>query len=113
MICLNHYKQINTVNSAPPQEVLRHAPDLVCLQEVDHPRLLSRALAAAGYSGRHLHKPDSPCLYLPHNNGPDGCALFYNAAKFELISWATRVLRVWDVPSNQVGGSCRHLLVSS
>ena len=83
--------------------MLRHAPDLVCLQEVDHPRLLSRALAAAGYSGRHLHKPDSPCLYLPHNNGPDGCALFYNAAKFELISWATRVLRVWDVPSNQVG----------
>ena len=88
--------------------MLRHAPDLVCLQEVDHPRLLSRALAAAGYSGRHLHKPDSPCLYLPHNNGPDGCALFYNAAKFELISWVTRVLRVWDVPSNQVGG--RHYL---
>ena len=84
------------------EEIIRHDPDVICLQELDHPKLLFKALQSIGYSGRFLHKPDSPCLYLPNNNGPDGCAIFYKTSKFDNISWATRVLKVWDVASNQV-----------
>ena len=55
-----------------------------------------------GYSGIFLPKPDSPCIYLPDNNGPDGCALFYKKDKFLLQSMNTRTLEVWHVQSNQV-----------
>ena len=34
------------------EEILRHQPDLVCLQEVDHYNFISAALASTGYSGR-------------------------------------------------------------
>ena len=84
------------------EEILRHDPDIVCLQELDHPKLMFKVMQSIGYTGRFLHKPDSPCIYLPNNNGPDGCAIFFKSAKFDLISWVSRVLRVWDVASNQV-----------
>ena len=32
------------------QEILRFSPDIVCLEEIDHPRLLKRALQSVGYS---------------------------------------------------------------
>jgi nocturnin len=83
-------------------EILRYAPDIICLQEVDHFSLLERALGSVGYSGRFVPKPDSPCIYLPENNGPDGCAIFYKNSKFSLISESKRVLEVWRVQSNQV-----------
>ena len=82
--------------------VNHHDPDIICLQEVDHPKLMFKALQSVGYSGRFLHKPDSPCVYLPNNNGPDGCAVFFKTSKFDLLGWATRILKVWDVASNQV-----------
>ena len=31
-------------------EILRFSPDIVCLEEVDHPRLLKRAIQSVGYS---------------------------------------------------------------
>ena len=34
------------------EEIIRHQPDLVCLQEVDHYHFISSALASSGYSGR-------------------------------------------------------------
>ena len=34
------------------EEILRHQPDLVCLQEVDHFPFIEAALASTGYSGR-------------------------------------------------------------
>ena len=34
------------------EEIIRHQPDLVCLQEVDHFPFISSALASSGYSGR-------------------------------------------------------------
>ena len=34
------------------EEIIRHQPDLVCLQEVDHYPFISSALASSGYSGR-------------------------------------------------------------
>jgi nocturnin len=84
------------------EEILRYQPDLICLQEVDHFRLLSRALASVGYSGRFVPKPDSPCIYLEENNGPDGCAIFVRDDQFEILGEAKRVLEVWKVASNQV-----------
>ncbi len=63
---------------------------------------IERALDSVGYSGRFRGKPDSPCLYLPGNNGPDGCATFVRRARFQILSEHSRVLEVWRVPSNQV-----------
>lgn len=59
-------------------------------------------LGSLGYEGVFYPKPDSPCLYIMDNNGPDGCAIFYRASKFELMSCMTRVLEVWRIQSNQV-----------
>ena len=76
--------------------------NVIFLQELDHPKLVFKALQSIGYAGKFLHKPDSPCLYLQNNNGPDGAAIFFKTSKFDLISWTSKVLKVWDVASNQV-----------
>ena len=70
---------------------------------MDHYPFLQRALASCGYAGMFTAKPDSPCLYLEGNNGPDGCAIFYRESQFRLLGRAERVIPVWGVPSNQVG----------
>lgn len=59
-------------------------------------------LATQNYEGIFFPKPDSPCLYISENNGPDGCALFYKKSKFDLVNYDTRILEVWRVQSNQV-----------
>lgn len=84
------------------EEILEYNPDIICLQEVDHFGLLYRALSSVGYAGTFFPKPDSPCLYVPGNNGPDGCAIFFRSEKFQLMSVETRILEVWRVQSNQV-----------
>ena len=84
------------------EEIIRYDPDIICLQEVDHFKLLQRALGSIGYGGRFVPKPDSPCLYLEDNNGPDGCAIFYKTSQFHLDSSASHILSVWGVESNQV-----------
>jgi len=85
------------------EEVVRHSPDIICLQEVDHVTLYKRALGSIGYVGHFVPKPDSPCIYLKNNTGPDGCAIFYKKEKFSLVSGPhTRVIEVWRVQSNQV-----------
>jgi nocturnin len=87
------------------EEIARHDPDIVCLQEVDHFPFLQNALSNLGYSGHFKPKPDSPCLHLSGNTGPDGCAIFYKTDKFELKKLESRVLEIWGVPSNQVAMS--------
>ncbi|XP_025413522.1 nocturnin isoform X2 [Sipha flava] len=84
------------------EEILRHNPDIICLQEVDHFDFLSRALATQSYSGLFVPKPDSPCVYIKDNNGPDGCAIFYKNNKFDLLDKQEKILQVWTVHSNQV-----------
>ncbi|XP_042226925.1 nocturnin-like isoform X2 [Homarus americanus] len=84
------------------EEILAHIPQVICLQEVDHYSLLERVLATVGYEGVFMPKPDSPCLYLPTNNGPDGCAIFWDNTRFKLVTKETRVVEVWHVQSNQV-----------
>lgn len=84
------------------EEIVEYCPDVICLQEVDHFSFLKKVLGSQGYSGMFFPKPDSPCLYIQGNNGPDGCAIFYRNNKFDLLKLETRVLEVWRVQSNQV-----------
>jgi len=84
------------------EEIIRYDPDIICLQEVDHHRLIQRALGSIKYCGRFLAKPDSPCIHLDSNNGPDGCAIYFKKRKFEKIRKTSRVLKVWGARSNQV-----------
>ncbi|OXA45842.1 Nocturnin [Folsomia candida] len=83
-------------------EILLYNPDVICLQEVDHFNFLNKCLVPLGYRGVFCSKPDSPCIYLRNNNGPDGCALFYRKEKFDLMVASSRVLEIWRVQSNQV-----------
>ncbi|TRY73758.1 hypothetical protein TCAL_12530 [Tigriopus californicus] len=84
------------------EEIVLHDADVICLQEVDHFRFFLKSLAPLGYHGHFFPKPDSPCLYLPENTGPDGCAIFYKTKKFDLTKVHNRVIEVWHVESNQV-----------
>ncbi|XP_043189108.1 nocturnin-like isoform X2 [Amphibalanus amphitrite] len=84
------------------EEISHYAPDVLCLQEVDHFKFFQKALGTIGYSGVFFEKPDSPCIYIKGNNGPDGCALFFRNERFELVRTETRVIEVWKVQSNQV-----------
>lgn len=110
------------------QEIVQNDPDIICLQvilielyliynktknqyllivivnrqEVDHFKFLQTILGTQNYEGIFFPKPDSPCLYITENNGPDGCALFYKKSKFELVNYDTRILEVWRIQSNQV-----------
>lgn len=34
------------------EELIRHQPDIICLQEVDHFNTLERALGSIGYTGK-------------------------------------------------------------
>ncbi len=69
---------------------------------MDHFKFLQKSLDSLGYSGQFLAKPDSPCLYLPDNSGPDGCAIFHKEDKFQQLQVHERVIQVWRVESNQV-----------
>lgn len=84
------------------QEIVQHNPDIICLQEVDHFKFLQKILATQNYEGVFFPKPDSPCLYINDNNGPDGCAVFFKKGRLELVNHFTRILEVWRVQSNQV-----------
>ncbi|KAJ1524982.1 hypothetical protein ONE63_009833 [Megalurothrips usitatus] len=84
------------------QELAAACPDIICLQEVDHYKFLETALSPLGYRGLWEPKPDSPCLYVQDNNGPDGCALLWRADKFTLVEEHRATLHVWRIPSNQV-----------
>ncbi|XP_070137681.1 nocturnin isoform X2 [Drosophila bipectinata] len=89
------------------QEILQNQPDVICLQEVDHFKFLQTVLGTQNYEGIFFPKPDSPCLYIEQNNGPDGCAIFYKRDKLQLLGYDTRILEVWRVQSNQVAIAAR------
>ncbi|XP_015022800.2 nocturnin isoform X2 [Drosophila mojavensis] len=95
------------------QEILQNQPDVVCLQEVDHFKFLQTVLGSQNYDGIFFPKPDSPCLYIEENNGPDGCAIFYKRDKLQLLGYDTRILEVWRVQSNQVAIAARLQLKAS
>ena len=65
--------------------------------QVDHFPLLERALSSLGYEGHFKAKPDSPCIYLPANSGPDGCALFFRRDQWEVVGEVhSKVLEVFE-----------------
>lgn len=84
------------------EEILQYQPDIMCLQEVDHYNFLENVFGSVNYNGLFYPKPDSPCLYIEDNNGPDGCAIFFKTDKYELTNFDKRILEVWGVLSNQV-----------
>ena len=66
--------------------------------QVDHFPLLERALSSLGYEGHFVSKPDSPCIYLPSNSGPDGCALFYKKDQWEVVGEVqSKTLEVFNI----------------
>ncbi|KAH9061653.1 hypothetical protein Ae201684P_020988 [Aphanomyces euteiches] len=60
-------------------EIERFAPDVICLQELDHMDWMQTHLSDLGYAGHFVSKPHSPCL--EYSNNADGCAIFLNRAK--------------------------------
>uniref|UniRef100_A0A3P9HY38 Nocturnin n=1 Tax=Oryzias latipes TaxID=8090 RepID=A0A3P9HY38_ORYLA len=85
------------------EEILTYRPHILCLQEVDHYYdTFEPVLAGLGYSGHFCPKPCSPCLYVEGNNGPDGCALFFDRSRFELLDSTSTRLYAIMIPTNQV-----------
>jgi len=74
------------------QEIERHDPDLICLEEVDCFSLLWNHLDSLGFAGVWVPKPSSPCLKFKDNMGPDGNAVFFRKSSFELLKSYHRVL---------------------
>lgn len=88
------------------EDILEYEPDILCLQEVDHYNFLRCTLGRVGFAGCFFPKPDSPCYYLKGNNGPDGCALFYDESRYQLVECRQKVLQVFSRQSNQVTLLC-------
>ncbi|RVE76342.1 hypothetical protein OJAV_G00009370 [Oryzias javanicus] len=85
------------------EEILTYRPHILCLQEVDHYYdTFEPVLAGLGYSGHFCPKPYSPCLDVEGNNGPDGCALFFDRSRFELLDSTSTRLYAIMIPTNQV-----------
>ncbi|RQM25042.1 hypothetical protein B5M09_010343 [Aphanomyces astaci] len=60
-------------------EIARYAPDIICLEELDHFDWMQDQLDRLGYSGHFAAKRESPCLEC--SDLPDGCAIFVNRIK--------------------------------
>ncbi|KAJ8391011.1 hypothetical protein AAFF_G00097890 [Aldrovandia affinis] len=85
------------------EEILTYQPDVLCLQEVDHYfDTFQPVLGSLGYHGTFCPKPWSPCLDVEHNNGPDGCALFFRRDRFELLDSVSLRLAALALKTNQV-----------
>lgn len=85
------------------EEIVTYRPDILCLQEVDHFfDTFQPVLSRMGYQCTFLPKPWSPCLDVQHNNGPDGCALFFLKDRFQLVSSNNIRLTALSLKTNQV-----------
>ncbi|KAM4584722.1 nocturnin-like isoform 3-T3 [Odontesthes bonariensis] len=85
------------------EEILTYRPHILCLQEVDHYYdTFQPVLAGLGYGSHFCPKPWSPCLDVEGNNGPDGCALFFDQSRFELLDSVNLRLSAMMLPTNQV-----------
>ncbi|XP_061580638.1 nocturnin [Cololabis saira] len=85
------------------EEILTYRPHILCMQEVDHYYdTFQPVLAGLGYRSHFCPKPWSPCLDVEGNNGPDGCALFFDQSRFELLDSVNARLCAMMIPTNQV-----------
>ena len=69
---------------------------------MDQFSFLAKALGPAGFVGHFVAKPNSPCLKFPDHVGPDGCAIFVDAAQFHVTDFHEHVIQVDGANSNQV-----------
>ncbi|GAB1601754.1 nocturnin-like isoform X1 [Argonauta hians] len=93
--------------------ILKHNPDVICLEEVDHYDYLSSHLTPLGYSGIFHSKPYSPCLNHKDNIGPDGCALFYRKDCLQLLESHKFILKTDnDRLTNQVAIHCTFKIIN-
>lgn len=66
-------------------EIKEADADIICLEEVDHFHdFFKPQMEKLGYASAFLPKTSSPCLEMPENNGPDGCALFVRKTMFQV-----------------------------
>ncbi|KAM4603415.1 nocturnin [Polymixia lowei] len=85
------------------EEILTYRPHILCLQEVDHYYdTFQPILASLGYNSNFCPKPWSPCLGVEGNNGPDGCALFFDQSRFEFLDSVSINLSAMLITTNQV-----------
>nr|XP_057924596.1 nocturnin-like isoform X1 [Doryrhamphus excisus] len=85
------------------EEILTYRPHILCLQEVDHYfDTFQPVLAGLGYRSKFYPKPWSPCLNVKGNNGPDGCALFFDESRLEVLDCVSFQLSAMKIPTNQV-----------
>ncbi|CAL8329763.1 unnamed protein product [Lota lota] len=85
------------------EEILTYRPHILCLQEVDHYYdTFQPILRNLGYGGNFFPKPWSPCLDVEGNNGPDGCALFFDQSRFEFLESVSLRLSAMLMPTNQI-----------
>jgi nocturnin len=83
--------------------VTQYAPDVICLQEVDHfADFFSPELMRLGYMGLHAPKPQSI------GTRADGCALFVKTSRLSMLSCSVFTYAIPD-PQNQVAvlGLCK------
>ncbi|OWF47637.1 nocturnin-like [Mizuhopecten yessoensis] len=96
------------------EELVRFSPNIMCLQEVDMFQFLKDTLGQVGYEGIFTPKPSSPCTKFQNNMGSDGCAVFYQTDKLELLSHDSINLREKDEEeTNQVAILCKFRLKSN
>ncbi len=78
------------------------SPDILCMQEVNHPELMQDPAFESQYTGEWMEKPKSPCI--PLGYPPDGCAIFWRDRLFESVSVhrITYVQPDLEKPWNQV-----------
>ncbi len=60
------------------------SPDILCMQEVNHPELMQDPAFEGEYTGEWMEKGDSPCISLEYP--PDGCAIFWRDRLFECVA---------------------------
>jgi len=87
------------------EEILRHGPDLVALEEVDHFHdFFLPAMKAAGFEGVWIPKTKSPCSRFGYT--PDGTAVFWRSATFAPLTDSSVVMSSFKeedgTPSKQV-----------
>ncbi|KAH9513812.1 hypothetical protein Btru_031464 [Bulinus truncatus] len=96
------------------EELLSYSVDIFFLEELDQFGFVKDCLEKLNFNGLFLPKPDSPCLYELHNFGSDGCAIFWNKAKFELLNHDEFILlNDAKKPTNQVSLICKFRVISS
>ncbi|KAL3879572.1 hypothetical protein ACJMK2_031865 [Sinanodonta woodiana] len=93
------------------EEILRYRPHILCLEEVDNFSFFQESLINFGYMGIFYPKPDSPCMWVENNTGPDGCAVLYSTKHLILSESNSIVLQEESgLDTNQVSVICKFQL---